>query len=290
MSMTQVHPLVWVSGAGGLIGREMILSADAARSAGWDVCGLTRQDLDLDDPTAVSRRLAEQKPDLIIHCAALSRTAACEANPSLAHRLNVEASARLIEEAPDARFVFFSSDLVFDGSRGNYSESDEPNPVTVYGRTKRAVESLLARHPNALVIRTSLNYGFSLSGDRSFNEEMVRAWRQNRPVNAFIDEYRCPIAASVTAMMTWRLALSSFTGIVHLAGAERVSRWEIAEALRSHYPFLNPTVEPMTLKGYKGPPRSPDVSLNCEKLNRWLGCRLPNFRDWLREHEPIHHA
>ncbi len=289
MSAERDHRLVWVSGAGGLIGREIVLAADAAVSAGWEVCGLTRQDLDLDDPTAVARRLAERKPDLIIHCAALSRTGACEADPNLAHRLNVETSARLIDGAPTARFVFFSSDLVFDGRRGNYTDTDRPNPVNVYGRTKFAVESLLARHPNALVIRTSLNFGHSLVGDRSFNEEMVRAWRQNRPVKAFIDEYRCPIPASVTASVTWDLALSPFTGIVHVAGAERISRWEIADALRTHYPSLNPKVEPVTLKGFVGPPRSPDVSLNCEQLKRWLGCQLPNFRDWLQEHEPVHH-
>ena len=284
------QPLVWVTGVGGLIGRELIRAADAVREVGWRVLGLTRQDLNLDDPAAVSQRLAAQTPDLIIHCAALSRTGACEADPTLAHRLNVEASVRLIEGAPNARFVFLSSDLVFDGRQGNYSETDIPNPVNVYGRTKLAVEARLNRYPDALVIRTSLNYGHSVTGDRSFNEEMVRAWRQNRPVKAFIDEYRCPIPASITAKVVWDLATAPFTGIVHLAGSERISRWEIADALRSHYPSLDPRVEPISLKDYLGPPRSPDASLNTDRLRGWLGCDLPKFRDWLRTHEPVHQS
>lgn len=284
------QPLAWVTGAGGLIGHELILAANAVRGAGWRVLGLSRQDVNLDDPAAVAQLLSDQAPHLIIHCAALSRTGACEANPTLAHRLNVEASVRLMEAAPDARFVFLSSDLVFDGRKGNYFETDIPNPVNVYGRTKLAVEAQLNHHPDALVIRTSLNYGHSLTGDRSFNEEMVRAWKQGRPVKAFTDEFRCPIPVSITAKVIWNLATAPFTGIVHLAGTERISRWEIADALRSHYPSLHPRVEPISLKDHLGPARSPDVSLNTDRLRGWLGCNLPKFREWLKTHEPVHQA
>lgn len=283
---TAVH--VWVTGAAGLIGHALMKAAGQVTPPEWKITPLTRADLDLDDPMAVIRRFEQDRPDCILHCAALSRTAACEANPALAQRLNVDATARLLDSLGSGRFVFFSSDLVFDGTRGGYVESDTPRPINVYGNNKWDAERLVAAHPGSLIIRTSLNHGHSVTANRGFNEEMVLQWKMGRPVNALVDEFRCPIAADVTARVVWELVRSRQQGIVHVAGSERLSRWEIASALSRHYPSLRPMVHPMTLKEYSGPPRAPDVSLDCTRLNSWLGHPMPAFRQWLMDNEPIH--
>jgi dTDP-4-dehydrorhamnose reductase len=281
-------PLAWVTGAAGLIGRELVRAAEAGAAPGWRVRPLTRALVDLANAHEVNQLFERERPDLIIHCAALSRTGACQSDPALAIRQNVEITQRLVDRLGSGYFIFFSSDLVFDGTQGGYVETDQPNPVNVYGQTKWESEKALQSLPQALVIRTSLNYGHSLTGDRAFNEEMVNAWKAGRPVQAFVDEYRCPIAASETAFWTWKLVRARRCGIVHLAGAERLSRWQIATEIAGHYPALHPTIIPVSLAGHVGTPRAPDVSLNCDRLSAWMGRPLPSFRSWLTEKEPIH--
>src|SRR5882762_2792836 len=101
--------LAWITGAGGLIGSHLTLAA-ATAAPGWKIRALTRGDLDLTDFNAVRRHFEEDKPRLIIHCAALTKTPACQQNPDLARTLNVELTKVLAELAADIPFVFFSTD------------------------------------------------------------------------------------------------------------------------------------------------------------------------------------
>src|SRR5437867_9967953 len=116
---------VWITGAGGLIG-NYLLQTSARFAPDWNVIGLARDRLDLTDFAAVRGMFRQQPPRLIIHCAALSRSPACQENPALAGKLNVDATACLAELAADIPFILFSSDLVFDGRTGNYDENAQP--------------------------------------------------------------------------------------------------------------------------------------------------------------------
>lgn len=276
--------LAWITGAGGLIGSH--LARAAALAPGWEIRGWTRPELDLTDFRSVRRLFADQKPQLILHCAALSRTTACEQQPGLARKLNVEVTVQLSELAADIPFVFFSTDLVFDGRKGNYVESDEVHPLSVYAETKAAAEQMVLRNPRHTVLRISLSFGNSPTGDRSFGEEARLAWQAGKTLRLFTDEFRCPIPAVVTAQAVWALVAQSQPGLYHLAGSERLSRWQIGQLLAQRWPQLNPKLEPASLRGYQGPPRSPDTSLNCVKLQRLLPFRLPAFSEWLAAHPP----
>src|SRR5688500_4744950 len=110
---------VWITGANGLIGNYLMQTAPQVAPR-REVIGLTRALLDVTDANAVRDQFRARAPQLLIHCAALSRSPACQDNPALARKLNVEATARLAELADDIPFVFLSSDLVFDGRQGNY--------------------------------------------------------------------------------------------------------------------------------------------------------------------------
>ncbi len=273
-------PLAWVTGAAGLIGNYLLQLAPRY-APGWRVRGLTRADLDLTDFAALRRRLSTERPALVIHCAALSRSPACEANPELAHHVNVEVTRVLTDLAADTRLVFFSTDLVFDGRRGRYTEEDPPNPLGVYAATKLAAEAHVRKHPRALVIRTSLNGGTSLTGDRAFNEQLRLAWQAGRPVRLYTDEFRSPIHAAVTARATWELARQDVTGVCHVAGAERLSRWDIGQLVAARWPQLHPRIEPASVRDHPGAPRPPDTSLNCARAQARLSFRLPGLREWL---------
>jgi dTDP-4-dehydrorhamnose reductase len=281
-------PTIWLTGAGGLIGNYLLQTAPQY-APGCRVIGLARNQLDLTDTAAVQSTFHAAKPDVVIHCAALTKTAACQADPPLARKLNVEVTALLAELAGDIPFFFFSTDLVFDGRKGNYVETDSVNPLSVYGETKVAAEKIVLANPRHTVIRTSINAGISPTRDRAFNEEMRRLWREGKVLNLFTDEFRSPIPAVVTARAVWELVARRATGIYHVAGAERLSRWQIGQLLAARNPELNPKILPGSLKDYQGAPRTPDSSLNCDKLQKLLSFPLPGFTQWLADHpdEPI---
>ena len=271
---------VWITGAGGLIGSWLV------RTAPLDVVTvpLGREQIDLADFPKVEREFKRQQPDLVIHCAALSRSPDCQANPALACRVNVDATAHLAGLAADIPFVFFSTDLVFDGKQGNYDESAAPNPLSVYAETKVAAESIVLRNPKHTVVRTSLNCGASPSGDRGFDEQLKKDWAAGKTLRLFTDEFRCPIAAEVTAQAVWELAAANHPGLFHLAGAEKLSRWQIGRLFAARFPSLNPKLEPASLKEYSGAPRAPDTSLNCSRLQKLLSFPLPGLTEWLARH------
>jgi len=160
---------------------------------------LDRRALDLTDSGAVRPLFQRETPAAIIHCAAISKSPACQQNPLLAHQVNVEVTARLADLAAEIPFVFFSTDLVFDGRAGHYDESASVGPLSIYAETKAAAERIVLSNSRHTVIRTSLNGGISPTGDRGFNEEMRRAWQAGRTLQLFTDEFRSPIAAWVTA-------------------------------------------------------------------------------------------
>lgn len=250
---------------------------------------MSRAKLDLLDFNAVSSAFREQRPKLVIHCAAVSRSPEAQANPELARRINVDATAHLAGLAADIPFVLFSSDLVFDGMTGNYDESATPSPLSVYAQTKVAAEKFVLPNPRHTVLRVALNAGVSLTGDRAFNEQMRLAWQRGESLRLFTDEFRCPIPAVVTARVVWELVNQQQTGLFHVAGSERLSRYEIGTLLAARWPQFKPRFEAALAKDFPIPPRPRDASLNCAKAQRILSFRLPAFSEWLRDHrdEPI---
>jgi dTDP-4-dehydrorhamnose reductase len=275
--------LAWVTGAGGLIGSSLLQTA-RPHAAGWRVRGLVRSRLDLTDYKAVREAFASDRPELIIHCAAISRSPDCEADPIRARRVNIDVTAVLAELAAAIPFVFLSTDLVFDGQKGGYVETDAPNPLGVYAETKVLAEQVVLRHPRHTVVRTSLNGGTSPTGDRGFNEQMRLAWKAGRTLRLFTDEYRSPLAARVTAQAVWELVARDQPGLYHLAGRERLSRWQIGQLVAARWPRLNPRLEPASLQHYSGAPRAPDTSLNCARAQALLSFPLPGLADWLASH------
>lgn len=275
--------MAWVTGAAGLIGSYLLQTA-AQSGASWRVISLTRADLDLLDFDSVRERFRRQQPKLIVHCAALSQSPACQKEPELARRMNVETTRLLAELAEEAPFIFFSTDLVFDGRKGNYVESDSVNPLSVYAETKVEAEACVLKNPRHTVIRTSLNGGTSRTGNRGFNEQLRNAFASKRPVRLFVDEFRSPIPAIETARAVWNLATRGATGLFHVAGGERLSRWQIGELIAARWPQLHPELQPESLASYEGAPRSPDTSLDSSKAEALLGAPLPGLSHWLRQH------
>jgi dTDP-4-dehydrorhamnose reductase len=273
-------PRAIITGAAGLIGQYLVKTA-SRWAPDWEVTGLSRADLELTETLNVDARIHALKPDLLIHCAALSRTKACEQDPEQARCINVEATARLSQLSRDIPFIFLSSGEVFDGKTGWYRETDEPNPINVYGQTKLEAEQAVLQNPGHTVVRIVLTAGTSETGDRSFVEDMCRTVKSCKDVTLYADEFRCPLPAGVIARAIWELVDRKQPGLYHLGGNERLSRWEIGETLLPWYPELKSRLITGSARNHVGSPRPTDLSLRCDKIERLLSFRIPGFREWL---------
>jgi len=278
--MPRANQTVWITGANGLIGNNLVQTA-ARFAPGWRGRAITRDQFDLLDLAAVRREFQNDQPHLIIHCAAITTIAEAQKNPGLARRVNVELTQRLSELAAEFQFIFFSTDLIFDGLKGNYAETDAPSPLHLYGETKAAAEQIVLKNPRHTVVRTSINGGTSPSGNRGFNEILRRAWQAGRETCLFTDEFRCPIPAVETARAVWELARKNCAGIYHVAGAEKLSRWQIGQLLAARWPQLHPKITADSFRNFPGLPRSPDASLNIARLQKVLSLPLPGLTTWL---------
>jgi len=274
-------PTAWVTGAAGLIGSYLLRTAPASP---WRIRALTRDQLDLTDFPAVRREFERDRPQLVIHCAATSTIAEAQKNPDAARKINVEATRVLAGLAEDGQFIFFSTDLVFDGRKGRYVETDAVNPITFYGETKVMAEEIVRNNPRHLVVRTSINGGISRKGGHGFNEQLKAMLQREQKMTLFTDEFRCPVFAGETARAVWELAVRNRSGLFHVAGAERLSRWQIGQLLVQRWPELKSKIQPGSAKDFAGPPRAPDTSLDISSVQKILSRPLPGLSEWLENH------
>jgi dTDP-4-dehydrorhamnose reductase len=230
-----------ITGATGALGGYLM--REAAQSGlvatGWSgtrggkLFGLPIQAVDLADRDALVRAFRQVRPAVVLHAGALANVAACYRGPERARQINVEASALLAELATEggARLVLVSTDLVFDGQRGGYAESDPPAPLSVYGQTKVEAERATLARPRTAVARLSLLFGPTLTGRGSFFDQQVQALRAGKPVLCFADEWRTPLDLATAARALIALAGSDFEGLLHIGGLERLSRLEMGQRL-----------------------------------------------------------
>jgi dTDP-4-dehydrorhamnose reductase len=274
--------MAWITGANGLIGNYLVQTAP--RFAPWRrVRALTRKQFDLLDFATVRCEFQKDQPQLVIHCAAISDVVEAQKNPALVRRVNVEITQLLAELAAGIPFVFFSTDLIFNGRKGNYIETDAPNPLHLYGETKAVAEQMVLKNPKHLVIRTSINGGISRAGNRGFNEQLRQSLRAGQGMTLFTDEFRSPIPAVETARAVWELANKNCAGIFHVAGAERLSRFQTGELLVKRWPEVKAKIKSASAKNFAGPPRALDTSLDISKVQKVLSAPLPGLSSWLAQ-------
>jgi dTDP-4-dehydrorhamnose reductase len=270
----------WVTGANGLIGSYLVRAVPQFGPQ-WQARAVTREQFDLLDFASVEREFKRDRPELVIHCAAVSTSAEAQKNPALARRVNVDATKFLAELTDNVQFIFFSTDLVFDGRKGNYQEADATNPLHLYSETKVEAEQIILRNPRHVVVRTSLNGGISKSGNKAFNEQLSHALQSGQGMKLFTDEFRSPIFVGETARAIWELAGKNAAGIFHVAGAQKLSRYEIGQLLTQRRPELKAKIEAGRAKDFPGPPRALDTTLDISKVQKILSKPLPGLTEWL---------
>lgn len=263
---------ILLTGAGGQFGASILRELTGVRAVtAWtgtragQLFGTPFIPVDLANLEHVTAAFHEAAPELVLHAAALARIADCQRDPERARRVNVEGTAVLADlcSRANVRLVYVSTDMVFDGTRGNYGEADTPAPLSEYGRTKAAAEQVVLKNSRNAVLRFSLLYGPSLNGRQAFFDEQLTALRTGRPVTLFADEWRTPLDLATAARALLDVARSDYHGLLHIGGPERLSRAEMGRRLAA---FLGLDGAPLIVttrdQAPAAEPRPRDLSLD----------------------------
>jgi len=288
---------ILVTGASGLLGLNLALEAAPEHQ----VLGLTHshplaapfetRQLDLMDADACAALLDDFQPEWLIHCAALANLEACEQQPAWAARLNAEVPAELAASARERgiRFLHISTDAVFDGERGSYSEADAPNPLSIYAETKLAGElAVQAADPDALLARVNF-FGWSLSGRRSLAEFFYNKLAAGEAAPGLTDRFFSPLLVNDLADVLYRMLVAGLSGIYHVASPVSLSKYEFGVAIAERFGFDPDLVQPTEAAelNYVAP-RAGILTLNIEKLTAALGRELPDVHSGIDRLHALH--
>jgi dTDP-4-dehydrorhamnose reductase len=274
-----------LTGASGQLGSYMLREfarADASAVA-WsgshqgERFGYPIRPIDLTNLDDVANAFASIAPRTVIHSAALSRLDQCFSDPNTARRINTQATQQLVElaAARNVRFVYVSTDLVFDGEGEWYTETDAASPTSIYGATKLEAERYVLDYANGVVVRVSLLFGPSLAGQESFFDKQSVALHEHKPCTLFKDEWRTPLSLLSAARGLMAVAATDYQGLLHLGGPERMSRLEMGQRLARSLGLDDSLLQAASRTDIEFPePRPRDTSLD-SRLWRSLCPKTP---------------
>lgn len=226
--------------------------------------------------------LAGIHPDAIIHCAATTDVEQCENNPAGTYALNAGATEQLADWAAQNRvkFVYISTDSVFDGMRAGYREEDSPKPLNEYARSKAAGESIALRCcPEALIVRTNF-FGWNQGGKTNIGKWIYERLAHGEPFPAFSDVRFSPLFVEDLARIVLDLTALDAKGTFHVAARDSCTKYEFALLLGQALQIDTRNVKPTVLEDALFRARRPrDTSLCVTKCEAFLGRKMPNVEE-----------
>ena len=283
-----------VTGVSGLLGLNFALAVDGKKHQVTGVANTAplmwatfkNVEAELTKQGVIEELIDTHKPDVILHCAAMANVDACENDPKQAHKVNAELPGMIaaVCQKHSLRMIHISTDAVFDGSRSNYTEEDEPNPLSVYAQTKLDGErAVLAANQDALITRVNF-YGWSAAGNRSLAENFVNKLSEGSEVMGFTDILFCPMNILDLSVLLVEVSALDLHGIYHMVGPEAMSKYEFGIRIAEKFGFDPALIKPVSIheSGLKAA-RSPNLTLSTEKLRSALGHDLPDFTGGLQK-------
>jgi dTDP-4-dehydrorhamnose reductase len=282
---------VLITGASGLLGSNLVLEL----SRRFEIAATYYQHpLHLDDCEMIPMNITQAneawaiirrvEPHVVIHCAAETRVDYCEEYPDEAFRTNVAGTQNLAKATAHigAKFVYISTDSVFDGQIGMYNEEASPNPPNVYARTKLAGEQVVKQHVvNHLIVRTNI-YGWNARPKFSLAEWILDRLDHGQIVPGFADVYFSPILVNDLAEILVHMINADLQGVYHAGASEHCSKLDFAGVLCKMFDRDVSLVRPANSgeAGFKAP-RPKDTSLDVSKITQVLGRAMPGIVDGL---------
>jgi dTDP-4-dehydrorhamnose reductase len=271
-------PKVMVIGGTGLVGNALLRAWTAA---GAQVSAATYHShasggflqLDMRDMARVTALLTAHRPSVVAVPAANPFVDYCELHPEETRRVNVDGTLNVARACRDlgARMIFYSSDYVFDGVKGTYTEEDVPCPINEYGRQKAEAErGVLAADPRNLVIRTSGAYGWQWE-PKNFVLQVRNNLSEGKPMRVAAGVRYNPTYVENLADITAALVAAGAGGIFHAVGAEEIARDEFARRAARAFGLDDSLILTVPAGEFKAPAARPkESSLITEKVQRLL--------------------
>jgi len=272
---------IFVIGGSGLLGSEV---SRLAVEIGYDVYSSYNKNipkygkpvrLNLIETTLIPKVIERIAPDVIIHTAALTNVDKCETEKREAYKINYIAT-EVISKAYKplgGKLIYISTDYVFDGERGLYSEGDTPNPINYYGYTKyKGEQSVSTILDDYLIVRTSVLYGPTPPyGKKSFVQWIIENLSLKRKIKVVKDQWNSPTLTTNLGQMILECIEKDLKGVIHLAGRERISRYTFALKVADIFGFESDLIEAVSMDDLNWIARRPrDSSLNVKKAMETL--------------------
>lgn len=277
---------ILVTGASGLLGLNLCL----AKAKEHDVFGIVHQTQldnvpfslirqDLTNIKSLKNIFDQIKPELVVNCAAMANVDLCENNPTVAERINSDVPSYLAKNCSEREipFIHISTDAIFDGEKGNYKETDVPNPLSMYAKTKLEGENrVIDENPLALIARVNF-FGFSVSGRRSLAEFFLFNLISGKKINGFIDILFSPMYVNDLVETLFEMVRMKLTGIYHVVSCDYMSKYDFGMLISKKFNLDASLISPKSyLKGNLIAARSPNLLLDVNKLLS-SGIEIPNI-------------
>ena len=284
-----------VTGSAGLIGNQLVFDLEQSGHTVYSCYNYTKPQygipiklnlLNLED---ISKTFKKFQPDTIIHLAALTDVEKCEIEKQLASSINEKATETIAKEAETLGcfLIYLSTDYVFDGKKGLYTETDFPNPLNHYGKTKLAGEKTVENNNTKWsVIRTSTPFSIN-SYKKSFPIWILENLQKNKKLNILEDQFTSPTYVPNLSKMILEIITRNLEGFFHLSGATRISRFEFAKTIIENLHLDSSLLHPVKLDTMPWKSKRPlDSSLDVSKANSILVTKPFSIEDSLDEYIP----
>jgi dTDP-4-dehydrorhamnose reductase len=264
---------VLITGANGLLGQHLTklllhrnyqvvaTSRGESRLPFQPSGNFTYHEMDIANAMETFAVMDREKPDVVVHAAAMTQVDDCELRPQQCERINVQGTSQVLTDAENysSHFIYISTDFVFDGEQGNYAEEDDAKPISLYGFTKLQAESMVQTStiPFAIV-RTCLVYGNLLKGTRSNIVSWVKeSLEQGKTIRVVSDQVRTPTYVEDLAKGILLIIEKKATGIYHISGKDWLTPYDIALKTAAKFQLDAGKIVKVDASTFKQPGRRP---------------------------------
>jgi len=281
---------VLVVGASGLLGSKLVEVCKGYEVYGtfWThkLKGKNFFVLDVTKRDEVFKLIEKIRPDVVFDTHSITSVDYCELHPEEAWLINVDGTKNLAEASKTygAKFVFISSDYVFDGSKSDYIEKDKPKPINYYGKTKAVAEKAIEYLDlDYLIARTAVLYGIGGYGKQPFVLWVLENLKAKKQISVVVDQFNNPTLADNLAEILLKLWEKDATGLFHVVGRDNVSRYELALKTAEVFGLDKKLIKPITTPELRQiAPRPRKLQLSTHKLERFLHVKPLGIDEGLR--------
>jgi dTDP-4-dehydrorhamnose reductase len=294
--LTQMRSIgtVLITGANGLLGQKLcrhfssfykVIATDLHPQNFVSFPNLSYESLDLTERKALEFHVRFYNPSVIINAAAYTDVDGCEINKDQAWAVNVGGVKNLVNvcQKHKIKLVHLSTDYIFDGENGPYSEDDPPHPVSFYGETKLESENVIRQSGiDFLIVRTNVLYGFGEKVKKNFLLWLLEKLSAGEKIKIVVDQFNNPTLADNLSLRILEMVRKNLSGVFHIGGAEYLSRYDFALKVADKFEFDKALISPTKTEFLKQKAKRPfRGGLKTDKVQRILKTKLLNVEEGL---------